>query len=72
MSLRTQHSPYTSDTLQEFDPNLGKHDAFLLVGPYIFVQSTNSEGVVSLYISYNRQRFNKALIPNSDPHQVRD
>ena len=52
------------------DPNLGRHDDFFLVGPYIFAQR-NDSGRVHLYISYLRQPFNRARIPSTDPHQVR-
>ena len=71
VSLNTQRIPFNSDSQQEFDANLGRHDAFLLIGAYIFAQKTNSEGVISLYVSYNRQPFQKAMIPSTDPHQVR-
>lgn len=70
VSLRTQRSPYNSQTFREFDPNLGLHDEFLLLGPYIFVQKTDSQSVISLYVSYKRQAFGKAMIPATDPHQV--
>lgn len=70
MSLRTQRIPYTGSTLTEFDPNLGRHDGFLLLGPYIFAQKTDSN-VISLYVSYNRQPFQRAMIPATDPHRVR-
>ena len=71
VSLNTQRIPFNSGSLQEFDANLGRHDAFLLIGAYIFAQKTDSEGVISLYVSYNRQPFQKAMIPSTDPHQVR-
>lgn len=71
VSLNTQRIPFNSNSLQEFDANLGQHDAFLLLGAYIFAQKTNSEGVISLHVSYNRQPFQKAMIPSTDPHQVR-
>lgn len=70
VSLNTQRIPFNSNSLQEFDANLGRHDAFLLLGAYIFAQKTDSEGVISLYVSYNRQPFQKAMIPSTDPHQV--
>ena len=52
---------------KEFDSKLGNHDAFLLLGPYIFAQRTDN-GVTSLYISYNRQPFKKAMIPAPYAH----
>ena len=70
MSMYTQHYPYTSATVQEFDPSLGRHDDFLLQGPYIYAQKTNSNGVISLYTSYRRGKFKKANIPSAQPHQV--
>ena len=36
VSLYTQHHPYGSSTRNVFDPNLGRHDDFAVVGPYIF------------------------------------
>ncbi len=71
VSLYTQHSPYTNKTLEEFDPSLGRHDDFLLLGPYIYAQKTDSRGVISLYISYNRGNFSKTMIPSSQPHVVK-
>ena len=71
VSLRTQRVPYNVATLREFDPNLGRHDDFLLLGPYIFAQKTDSHNMINLYVSYNRQPFQKAMIPTTDPHQVR-
>ena len=38
MGLYTQHHPYGTATAREFDPNLGRHDDFALIGPYIFAQ----------------------------------
>ena len=70
VSLLTQRAPYTRSTLHEFDPNLGRHDAFLLLGPYIFAQKTDSENIINLYVSFNRQPFQKAKIPTTEPHQV--
>lgn len=70
VSLYTQHDPYTSATLKEFDPSLGRHDDFLLLGPYIYAQKTDSKGVRSLYISYQRGKFNQARIPSTQGHQV--
>ncbi len=42
MDLYTLTRPYAAADKTEFDPNLGKHDAFLLLGPYIFAQVSNS------------------------------
>ena len=42
VQLYIQRSPYTTSTVTEFDPNLGKHDAFLIVDRYIFAQVCNS------------------------------
>jgi hypothetical protein len=70
VSLRTQRVPFSSSTLREFDPNLGRHDDFLLVGPYIFAQKTDSDNMINLYVSYKRQPFRRAMIPTTDPHQV--
>ena len=67
VDLYYQVSPY--GTAIEVDPNLGRHDGFLMVGPYIFAQKTVNS-VVGLYISYKRSLFKKALIPSNDPHQV--
>ena len=36
VDLYTQRQPYTDDTRQEFDSNLGRHTDFLIVGLYIF------------------------------------
>ena len=38
VNLYTQHHPYGSSTASVFDPNLGRHDYFAVVGPYIFAQ----------------------------------
>ena len=38
VNLYTQRHPYISSTAKEFDPNLGRHDDFYLIGPYIFAQ----------------------------------
>ncbi len=67
MGLYVQIPPYNNPT--DVDPNLGRHDAFLMVGPYIFVQKTDNN-VVNLYTSYNKAPFQKAIIPVEDPHQV--
>ena len=70
VGLYSQRSPYTDATKMEVDPNLGRHDDFALVGPYIFAQR-NDSGRIHLYISYLRQPFNLAKIPTTDPHDVR-
>ena len=70
VSLQTQRLPFNGDTVQTFDPNLGRHDAFLLLGRYIFAQKTDSQNVISLHVSYDRKPFKKAMIPATDPHQV--
>ena len=57
VGLYTQHYPYGPSTQEEFDPNLGHHRDFLLVGPYIFVQKTDDDGDSRLLVSYNRQSF---------------
>ncbi len=67
MGLYVQTPPYNNPT--EVDPNLGRHDAFVMVGPYIFVQKTVND-VASLYTSYNKGTFKKAMIPAEIPHQV--
>lgn len=56
--------------MHEFDPTLGRHDDFVLLGPYIFAQKTDSQNMIHLYVSYNRQPFQRAMIPSTDPHQV--
>ena len=68
MGLYYQISPYGNAV--EVDPNLGRHDDFVMVGPYIFAQKTVNS-VVGLYISYKKNPFQKALIPSNDPHQVK-
>ena len=65
--LYKSNHPYTSATI--FDPALGDHDAFQLVGRYMFAQHTDDDGVVSLYVSDQRKPFKEALIPSSLPHQ---
>ena len=70
VGLFSQRSPYTQNTKVEVDPTLGRHDDFLLLGPYIFAQR-NDSGHIHLYISYRRQPFNLAMIPTTDPHDVR-
>ena len=71
VGLYSQRSPYTEATKREVDPNLGRHDDFLLLGPYIFAQR-NDSGRIHLYISYLRQPFNLTMIPTTDPHDVRE
>lgn len=71
VGLYSQRYPFTEATRKEVDPNLGRHDDFLLVGPYIFAQRSESDHI-HLYISYLRQPFNLAKIPSTDPHQVRE
>ena len=66
VNLYTSAYPFTEVT--EFDTNLGDHDGFLLMGPYIFAQRTDND-VVGLYVSYDRQPFQKALIPTPYAHQ---
>ena len=70
VGLYSQKSPYTGSTKTEVDPKLGRHDDFLLLGPYIFAQR-NDSGNIHLYISYRRKPFNLAKIPTTDPHDVR-
>ncbi len=69
MGLYVQSLPYNNPV--EVDPDLGRHDGFLMVGPYIFVQKTEND-VKSLYISYKKASFKKAMISVKDPHQVRE
>ena len=69
VSLYTQHYPYGPDTQEEFDPNLSRHQDFLLVGPYIFAEKTESNGDAHLLVSYNRQPFNTAQIPTPYHHR---
>ncbi len=68
MGLFLQSLPYENPI--EVDPNLGRHEAFLMVGPYIFVQKIEN-GISNLYISYKKAQFKKAMISVQDPHQVR-
>ena len=70
VGLYSQRAPYTDATRTEVDPNLGRHDDFFLIGPYIFAQR-NDSGRIHLYISYLRQPFNLARIPSTDAHAVR-
>ncbi|XP_065920049.1 VPS10 domain-containing receptor SorCS1-like [Dysidea avara] len=55
----------------EFDRSLGKHDAFLIVDRFIFVQHTinRGSGEVELFVSFDRKPFNLARIPFEDGHQ---
>lgn len=66
VNLYKSDHPYTSHSL--FDPKLGSHDAFVIVGPYIFAQRTD-KGVIGLHVSYNRQPFRNAMIPTPYAHQ---
>ena len=66
VNLYTSDHPYK--THREFDPKLGSHDAFLIVGPYIFAQRTD-HGVISLHVSYKRRPFQDAKIPTPYAHQ---
>ena len=52
MDLFTQRHPYTDQDRAEFDPNLGKHDGFLLLGPYIFAQVISNYNDVMSYVSH--------------------
>ena len=51
--LYTQVHPYDDNTKAEFDPDLGRHDAFLMVDRYIFVQVRNYHLSIniSIYLS---------------------
>lgn len=69
VSLYTQKYPYGPDTQVEFDPNLGRHEAFLIVGPYIFVQKTDTNNDAHLLVSYKRQPFKDAFIPTPYDHR---
>ena len=69
VSLYTQRYPFGEATQQEFDPNLGRHEGFLLLGPYIFVQKTESNQDAHLLVSYNRQPFQAAKIPTPYDHR---
>ena len=68
LNLYTSVYPYTDDPV-EFDPNLGDHDRFLVVGRYIFAQRTDDDGNIGLYVSDLRQPFKKAMIPTPEAHQ---
>ncbi|KAL5471539.1 hypothetical protein EMCRGX_G029663 [Ephydatia muelleri] len=65
--LYTKQPPFTN-AAQEFDPNLGRHDDFLLLGQYIFAQQTDSSGNPFLKVSYNRKPFQIARIPSTFGH----
>ncbi|KAL5471537.1 hypothetical protein EMCRGX_G029661 [Ephydatia muelleri] len=65
--LYTKQPPFTN-AAQEFDPNLGRHDDFLLLGHYIFVQQTDPSGSPFLKVSYNRNPFQRAQIPSTFGH----
>ena len=69
VGLYSQRYPYSDATKREVDPTLGRHDDFLLVGPYIFAQRKEADHV-HLYVSYLRQSFRLAKIPSTDSHQV--
>ena len=69
VSLYTQRYPFGPNTQQEFDPNLGRHEDFLLVGPYIFAQKTDENDDSHLLVSYNRQPFKPAQIPTPYDHR---
>jgi len=69
VGLYTQHHPYGRATTREFDPNLGRHDDFALVGPYIFAQKTDPPNNIHLLVSYQRGSFCKCIIPSTDPHR---
>ena len=69
VGLFTQHYPYGPDTQREFDPNLGRHEEFLLLGPYIFVQKKEDNEDAHLLVSYNRQPFKAAQIPTPYSHR---
>ena len=60
VKLFISNPPYIMQS--EFDANLGNHDKFLLKGPYIFATRID-DGVHNLYVSYDRQPFQKAMIP---------
>lgn len=69
VSLYTQRYPYGQETQVEFDPNLGRHEGFLLLGPYIFAQKTEDNEDAHLLVSYNRQPFKAAQIPTPYDHR---
>ena len=48
--LYTQIYPYDDTTKVEFDPDLGHHDAFLMVDRYIFVQVRNYHLSINIFI----------------------
>ena len=59
--------PYSKEAV-EFDPKLGVHETFEIVGRYIFVQKTDN-GMVALYVSDRRGLFDKAHIPIPGGHE---
>ena len=65
--LYTKQPPFTN-AAQEFDPNLGRHDDFLLLGQYIFAQVCG--GVVCEYwstascVPYNQLVWPSHMYPN--------
>eukprot|EP00731_Ephydatia_muelleri_P020374 Em0013g101a len=65
--LYTKQPPFTN-AAQEFDPNLGRHDDFLLLGQYIFAQQTQGDSGIMLKVSYNRKPFQIARIPSTFGH----
>ena len=65
----THSTPYGPDEEQEFDPSLGRHEGFLLVGPYIFAQKTGDNQDAQLLVSYKCQPFNVAQIPTPYNHR---
>ena len=69
VSLYTQRQPYTEAQRRKLDPGFDHIIGFLLMGPYIFAQRSDS-GTMHLYVSYNRQPFNLAKIPSTVPHVV--
>ncbi|CAI8030523.1 Sortilin-related receptor [Geodia barretti] len=69
VSLFTQRYPFGAETQQEFDPNLGRHEDFFLLGPYIFAQKTEDNDDTHLLVSYNRQPFQAAQIPTPYDHR---
>ena len=66
VNLFTSAPPFT--THEQFDPDFGAHDAFLVHGPYIFAQRTDNDKV-NLYVSHMRKPFKPARIPTPYNHQ---
>ena len=66
VNLFTSASPFS--THEQFDPDFGAHDAFLVYGPYIFAQRTDN-GKINLYVSHMRKPFKRARIPTPYNHQ---